>query len=149
MSGDSNARRGAIIAAWIVSVIFIYAAASKIRDPAEFAQSIKYYKILPLWAINGWALFLPWLEIVAGVALLLPAWRRAGAAITLGLSLIFAAAVSSALIRGLDITCGCFGTGSSKAGWKTLTLDAFLIFSSVFIVCFGQKNSSEPRPRVS
>ena len=102
------------ILAWGVGIVFLYASVLKIADPADFAQSIKYYKLLPLGAINAVALLLPWWELSAALALFVPTWRRAGAGIVFVLTVVFIVAVASAVLRGLDISCGCFGAHSSK-----------------------------------
>jgi uncharacterized membrane protein YphA (DoxX/SURF4 family) len=130
--------------AWAVGLMFLYAAAPKIKDPAEFAKAISYYKFLPIWAINGLALLLPWWELGAAVALFVPSWRRAGAAAVLGMVCMFIIAVSSAVIRGLDISCGCFGTGSQATGAKTLALDLLLLAACVLILKFDRPRESEP-----
>jgi hypothetical protein len=36
-------------------------------------------------------------------------WERGGATLILGMMVIFLVAVISAVLRGLDIDCGCFG----------------------------------------
>lgn len=92
-----------------VGALFIYAGAIKILDPQQFALDVQHYELTP-WSVSVLvAVYLPWLEVVAGLALIL---RRLelGALLTLGgLSLVFLVAIGSAWARGLDISCGCFG----------------------------------------
>jgi len=57
------------IADVIVGGIFIYAGAIKALDPVRFARDIDNYKILPWTIAAELAFYLPWLEIVCGVAL--------------------------------------------------------------------------------
>lgn len=122
------------VLAWIVGLIFIYAAVLKIADPADFAQNIKYYKILPLVVVNAVALLLPWWELAAGAAFLLPGWRRAAAAIAFSLTCVFIAAAAAAILRGLDISCGCFGAHSTKVGVKLLAFDLAILFAAGLIL---------------
>src|SRR3989442_13732092 len=97
------------IMAIIVGGIFIYAGALKALDPVGFANGIDNYKILP-WAISvRFAFYLPWLEILAGLALVFRFLYRGGLLILSALLLIFLGATVAAKVRGLDITCGCFG----------------------------------------
>ena len=58
----------------------------------------------------AWMAFIvPWLEAVCAIALVLGFWTRA-AALILFLALIgFAAALASVVLRGMDISCQCFG----------------------------------------
>jgi len=93
----------------IVGGIFIYAGAIKVLDPVQFANDIDNYKILP-WTISvGLAFYLPWLEIFCGLALIVRRLYFGGLSILTALVAVFLAATIAAKIRGLDITCGCFG----------------------------------------
>lgn len=135
------------IVLWILALalagIFIYAAVLKIVEPAEFAQSIKNYRMVPLALVNLMALILPWWEISAGAAILFPRWRKAAATILLGLGIVFAIAVLTAMIRGLDITCGCFGQHSARAGLETLAVDLFIIIASLVLLRMEKKSAAE------
>jgi putative oxidoreductase len=102
------------IVALIVGGIFIYAGAIKAIDPLRFALDIDNYKLLP-WAIGvRLAFYLPWLELVCGLALILRFFYRGGLFILTALTFIFIAASIIAKVRGLDITCGCFGHASKN-----------------------------------
>src|SRR5438094_9205373 len=93
------------IAAVIVGGVFIYARASKALDPIRFASDIDNYKILP-WAISvRLAFYLPWLEILCGLAVIARRLYLGGLSILTPLTSIFILATIAAKIRGLDITC--------------------------------------------
>lgn len=133
------------ILAWGVGILFLYASVLKISDPAGFAQSIKYYRLAPLWGVNAIALVLPWWELSAALALLVPGWRRAGAAMIFGMTCVFIGAVALAIARGLDISCGCFGTQSTKVGFVLLAFDFALLLAVGFIFL----SEEGPRGKVS
>ena len=96
----------------IVGGVFIYAGALKALDPIRFGIDIDNYKALP-WAISvRFAFYLPWLEIFSGLALVFRFLYRGGLSILTALVLIFLGATVAAKVRGLDITCGCFGHAS-------------------------------------
>ena len=96
----------------IVAGVFIYAGVIKMLDPVQFANDIDNYKILP-WTIGvGNAFYLPWLEIFCGLAVLFRVLYRGALSILVALVSIFVIATVAAKIRGLDITCGCFGHAS-------------------------------------
>src|SRR5216110_2506422 len=102
------------IADVIVGGVFIYAGAIKVLDPIRFANDIENYKILP-WTIGvGLAFYLPWLEIFCGLALILRLFYRGALSILTALVVVFLVATIAAKIRGLDITCGCFGHTSQN-----------------------------------
>ena len=71
----------------LLGIVFIYAAAGKIGDPADFALAIANYQILPSAWINPTALFLPWLELVCGLGLMSGVLKR-GSALVITLLLI-------------------------------------------------------------
>ena len=107
------------IVALIVGGIFIYAGVIKAVDPLRFAIDIDNYKMLP-WAIGvRLAFYLPWLELVCGLALILRFFYRGGLFILTALTFIFIAASIIAKVRGLDITCGCFGHTSKNWSFTT------------------------------
>jgi uncharacterized membrane protein YphA (DoxX/SURF4 family) len=95
-----------------IGVIFIAAALGKIGDLPAFALQLHNYRIVPLWSEHLLALTMPWIELVAGLALVLGLRARSGAVIVLVLMAVFTVAVGSAWARGLDFQCGCFGKAS-------------------------------------
>ena len=98
----------------IVAGIFIYAGVLKVLDPVQFANDIDNYKILP-WPISvALAFYLPWLEIFCGLALVVRFLYRGALSILTALILTFTLATVAAKVRGLDITCGCFGHASQN-----------------------------------
>lgn len=112
--------------------VFIYASLDKIQNPAAFAKIIDNYRILPLVTVNLLAIFLPWLELIIGVCLILGIARNGSSFILSGMILVFILAIGSVLIRGLDISCGCFTTSSEgdPIALKRLLEDlGFLILS--------------------
>jgi uncharacterized membrane protein YphA (DoxX/SURF4 family) len=109
----------------ILGCVFVYASFDKIAHPADFARIIYNYHFLPTSAINLFAVILPWIELMCGMALILGLFVES-ASLLIGFLLgIFIVALSSAVIRGLDISCGCFSTVSSsdKLAWPDIIRD--------------------------
>lgn len=121
---------------WLVGTLFIYAAWSKIADPKTFAYEIRNYKILPLWMIHFFAILLPWWEITAGVGLFIPRLRQASAVLIFGMTSVFTIAIISAIYRGLDISCGCFGEFSTNVGMVTLSIDLAILLVMGLLILF-------------
>ena len=95
----------------IVGGLLVFAAVLKLPKPGVFHDSIRAFRVLPdhLAAVSAFAF--PWLEIIAGVCLVLGVWARASATICAGLLVGFLGAVISVMVRS-DVTvseCGCFG----------------------------------------
>ena len=128
--------------ALIVGAIFIYAGVIKAVDPLRFAIDIDNYKMLP-WAIGvRLAFYLPWLELLCGLALILRFFYRGGLFILTALTFIFIAASIIAKVRGLDITCGCFGHASKN--WSFTTHLAFdfailIVLAALWVSSRGQQ----------
>ncbi len=97
------------ILAIIAGGIFVYAGVVKVLDPVQFGLDIDNFKILPWFASVRLAFYLPWLEIFCGLTLILRVLHRGGLLTLTLLVLVFIGATIAAKVRGLDITCGCFG----------------------------------------
>jgi putative oxidoreductase len=119
----------------IVAAVFIYAGAIKALDPIRFASDIDNYKILP-WTISvRLAFYLPWLEIFCGLALIARKLYFGGLSILTGLMSIFIVAAIVDKIRGLDISCGCFGHVSKNWSFSAhLALDCVLLAALLFLL---------------
>ena len=113
----------------ILGGIFIYASVDKIAHPAQFAQIIFNYKILPPDLVNLAALILPWVEMIAGGLLVLGVFVVPSISILTFLVVIFLAAIGYNLGRGLNFQCGCFSTDpeAMNAGVQMLIRDAGLL----------------------
>ncbi len=125
----------------IVAGIFIYAGAIKALDPVQFANDIDNYKILP-WPISvALAFYLPWLEIFCGVALVVRLLYRGALSILTALILVFTLATIAAKIRGLDITCGCFGHASQNWSFPAHLATNLAILTSLVVLWISSRSA--------
>ncbi len=117
------------VVALIIGVVFLYAGALKAADPVKFASDIQNFHLLS-WPLGiRLAFYLPWLEILCGVALI-TGWLRKGAVgILTALMLVFIVATVAARMRGIDLDCGCFGKAAKNLpfAWH-LVIDFALLF---------------------
>lgn len=110
--------------------IFVYASLYKIVSPGSFAHQIANFHMLPSIVINPMAIVMPWLQLLCGLGLIFKRNLMGSSLAIFAMLVVFQIAVASALIRGLDFSCGCFESGGSPATW--------LIFSRDTIICvFG------------
>jgi len=93
-----------------LALVFILSGLDKINDLSSFAQSIENYKLFPFFSINLFAIIIPWIELVAGGLLLIGLFIKENSFIISSLLIVFTVAVISAVLRDLDIECGCRGT---------------------------------------
>ena len=96
-----------------LGVVFVYSGWTKIADPPGFAHMVWNYRILPPALVNIVALVLPWVEVLAGAALVAGIWNRSAALILAVLLAVFIAGIALNLFRGNPIDCGCFATSSA------------------------------------
>ena len=117
-----------------LGAVFIYAAWEKILEPADFAATIHNYRLFPPPVVAPLAITLPWLEMTAGVLVVIGVWKRAAALVLGALLAAFMLAVGYNLARGLDFECGCFGSGSRRAGINLMWQDALLLICAAMLV---------------
>lgn len=117
----------------VLGALFMYASFDKMAHPEAFADIIDNYHILPVHLVNPLAIFLPWLEFITGFLLVINKWVKGSLLIYSSLLIIFIIALSQALIRGLDISCGCFSVQSSSTSdiWVRIILDIVMLFFSI------------------
>jgi len=107
----------------VLGGLFVYAGAVKVLDPLDFAQNIRNYQLVGQSLSFIAAIVLPWLEILAGLALILGVWTRGAALVVTGLLVFFIVLTAVTMVRGLDVDCGCFGSLSRKSGWGVILED--------------------------
>lgn len=112
-----------------LALVFIISGLDKINDLQTFSQSIENYKILPVFMVNIVAIFIPWIELIAGGFLLLGIYIKENSTIILVLLVVFTLGVISAIVRNLDIECGCQGTfDGQKVGMLKIIENTALMF---------------------
>ncbi|RME68542.1 MAG: DoxX family membrane protein [Verrucomicrobia bacterium] len=114
VGGKLTSRRLIVLLARLaLGGVFIYAGWMKAREPAAFIRDIWNFRVIPEPLAYWVAAFLPYLEIVTGVALIVGPRRRGAHAWAAVMLLGFSGLILSAWLRGLDIACGCFGADAS------------------------------------
>jgi putative oxidoreductase len=122
--------------------LFLWAGIRKVMEPELFLQDIESYELLPYrwaWLTSIW---LPFLEITAGAALLTTRrWAQAGAVIIGGMLLVFLVAIISAWARGLSLSCGCFGASTEPANYSWLVVRDLLMLGLVGAIFLTTKHT--------
>ena len=108
--------------------VFAYAGAVKLIDPLRFAADITNYDLVPWSVAVRVAFYLPWLELLCGLALIFRFLYSGALALTSSLMLVFIGASVIAKARGIDVSCGCFGSisGNLSFTWHLLLNFALL-----------------------
>ena len=118
-----------------VGLVFLGAGALKCAQPVATVMAVGAYGLLPAPLALVGGLILPGLEIAVGAALVTGVLVRSAAIWASLLSFVFALFVGWATVRGLDVSCGCFGplAIADRAGHGTLLFDVALLLASTAI----------------
>ena len=110
-----------------LGAIFVVAAWPKIIDPPSFAHMIYNYRLLPGGLINISALIMPWVELVAGLCLILAVWTRPARWLITAMLVVFMIAISINLVRGNAIDCGCFDVSAANLTYEERIRDMWMV----------------------
>lgn len=125
-----------MVARIFVGGIFVIAGFFKLTDPIEnFRGMITAYGVVPYVLVTPISLFLPWLEFLAGVFLIVGYFPRWAAAFLGVCSISFVILILSAKSIGtLPESCGCFGEHVPISPYQMLVLDtlSFLLALRLF-----------------
>ena len=142
--------------------VFVFAGVGKLRDLAAFAADVVAFRLVPGGVSDVLAVYLPWLEVLAGASLLGPrgraghggprtqGWRvlrRGGLVLLIGMLVVFTAVLFSAAWRGLDLTCGCFGAAWQIEGYAgPIGRNVLLLAGCVWLVTGNGRPLEEAAP---
>ena len=117
-----------------IGLVFIVAGASKIGHAAQFAAQIAGFRLLPQPVVAPLALVLPFLELLLGGYLAIGLFTRASAWTAALLFALFDAAIASAVVRGMTVSCGCFGPNDTTVTtWTEVARDAVLVVIAIAV----------------
>jgi uncharacterized membrane protein YphA (DoxX/SURF4 family) len=108
---------------------FVYASVPKLLRPDDFARLVAGYRVIHPDLSNFAGIVLPWIEAIAGLCLVVGIAPRSSALVLAGLLGMFIGAGFLALVRGLEISCGCFFPlmGGQELGWDLMVRDVILL----------------------
>ncbi len=126
------------IAIWItrlvLAALFLTAGLIKAGASEGFAITIAQFSILPPATVTAFAIFLPWVEIITAVLLVIPKMARVGAILAAALLATFITALLWAISQGLIVDCGCFGESAPSLSKMLLTLTRNVVLLTLTLV---------------
>jgi len=134
---SGSAGRVSLLLRLIVGGIFLISGLAKIADPVRFLLTLREFRLLPGVLESLLAVYLPWLEFLLGLCVVLGILHRTSALVIAGLNAFFVVAIGSVIARGIEVDCGCFGLLADvlhlpdMADWKAIVRD--LVF---MVMCF-------------
>ena len=128
-----------------LGAVFLAAGILKIVDPHAFAVSIARLRIVPMALVGPTAILLPWIEVVAAAALLLPGYRDAALKLLLGMLALFTAILGIGLLRGAT-SCGCFGKADSVLHRADVALIRNVVLIALAVLAVRRNPTSPAAP---
>lgn len=128
-----------LVARLVTGGVWLWAGLIKLPDLASSVVAVRAYQLLPEAVVPAVGHLLPPLEVLIGLCLLLGIWVRPAALVSSLLFVGFIVAIASLWARGLEIDCGCFGSGGARPGasakypWE-IARDVALLAASVWLV---------------
>lgn len=113
----------------LLGALFVYSGWQKAQDPAQFLLNVRSFQILSDPYAAWLAMGLPWLEIIAGTALVSGLCVEGGLAVLAGVLGLFLWAILDSWHRGLDIDCGCFGKEAQETSYLDLVIRDLLLMA--------------------
>lgn len=117
----------------VLGLLFLWAGVVKMKDPYGFQEHLLAYQLLPFALTGVVALFLPALEALLGLALILRRWEIESLWWILVLTGGFAFGLGSAWIRGLNIECGCFGAADLSGTYAWWLFRDLALFAAAWL----------------
>jgi uncharacterized membrane protein YphA (DoxX/SURF4 family) len=121
--------------------VFLFSSAGKIVDPHAFMEIVAQYRLLPPPLVWATAVFLPWIEAMCGLALVLGRFEKGAALLVSVMMVLFIAVTLYNGYRGLDVACGCFSVTArepSNIALNTLR-DLFILAAGLWVLYYTHR----------
>lgn len=109
-------------------LMLIIASVDKMNNPIGFAKAITNYKVIGESLSMLIAVWMPYLELLVGLLLVIGFWLNAAVIWNGTLMSVFFIMVLQAYVRHLDIACGCFSIGEKG------NIHLFKLFENFFLM---------------
>jgi putative oxidoreductase len=118
-----------------IGLLFVVSGAEKLISPYQnFLYVIQAYQVLPGWAEELTARIFPWIELFAGLFMVLGLWTSWALKSVLLMTAVFITIVGQALLRGLPLDqCGCFGELLHVPPQIIVVFDSFILLLTVML----------------
>ncbi len=128
-----------LLARIVVGGVWLWAGLLKVTEPEASVSAVRAYQLLPTGVADAVGNVLPMLEVVLGACLLLGLLTRVAGGLSALLQVAFIIGIASVWVRGISISCGCFGDGGAdpdaigKYPWE-IARDSGLLLLSLLVV---------------
>jgi uncharacterized membrane protein YphA (DoxX/SURF4 family) len=115
----------------------------KLLDPYANVAAVRAYDLLPEPLVKLVGYSLPLVELLVGLCLVFGLITRVTGFFAGGLMVVFIFGIASVWARGMEIDCGCFGSGGPKPGasaqypWE-IARDVGFLLMAAWLVAWPQ-----------
>lgn len=115
-----------------LGVLFLLSSIPKTRHPYAYLESVYGYQLVSAKLGMLVAIVVPWAELIVALCLLAGVFVGGALLLTAFMGAVFTFANCWAVLHGLAVSCGCFGTdaGASPVGLKTVALSSAVMFAA-------------------
>lgn len=126
--------------------MLLYSGLAKMRQPYDFLSNVYNFELVGLKLGVLTAIALPWVELLVGICLIGGIFASGALLVSIGMGAMFSFVIGSALYRGLNVSCGCFGATSAEIGYTTLIRACVIMLLSMgaYIATITQQSSLTP-----
>ncbi len=122
----------------ILGGVLLVTGALKVGHAPELASAIAGFRLLPGEIVAPMALVLPFFELLVGLYLIVGLFTRVVGWISVVQFVLYAAAIASAVVRGIPANCGCFGPkDQATADWPHVGFDLALALIAYVIARYA------------
>ncbi|MFD0742017.1 DoxX family protein [Phytohabitans flavus] len=120
-----------------LAAVWLAAGGAKVGDLAGSGRAVNAYDVMPYDLAKVIGAALPFAELALGVLLVVGLATRLAAGVSAALLVVFIAGITQAWARGLQIDCGCFGSGGQLAAGQSPTYGPEILRDLGFLVLAG------------
>lgn len=136
MAEKSDSRLALTTVRVLLGLVLLGAGVTKLSDPSAFSENLANYQLIPQETLGLLALFVSCLEILVGISLLCGYQSHASGLLSATLFAGFAGFTASALLRNLQVSCGCFNN-DWEVSWPHVGLNIVAVALSLKIAKSG------------
>ncbi|MDQ7904710.1 MauE/DoxX family redox-associated membrane protein [Phytohabitans sp. ZYX-F-186] len=120
-----------------LAAVWLAAGSTKVGDLAASGRAVNAYDVMPYDLAKAIGAALPFVELALGVLLVVGLATRLAAGVSAALLVVFVAGITQAWARGLQIDCGCFGSGGQLAAGQSPTYGLEILRDVGFLALAG------------
>jgi hypothetical protein len=115
-----------------LGLLFVLTGLIHYRNPYYFFRSIDAYQLATWYVAFGFAAVAPYSHVLIGCALIMNVCRLGALATSTALLILYAIVNIWALLKGLNINCGCFGEIYLPVSWTHVAILMVCILGSSY-----------------